>query len=187
MTQNSQKHAWLEELGKHYTGENLVMVSQGSYNKEHITAIILDIESKAKEAGYNMSFITKLKLVSVEILQNISKHRVIHNEALCYFVCGFGAGEVALYSGNIVSKKAMNVIDDRLKIYIGLQANILKDFYRDSLKHTAISEAGNAGIGLLDIVYRSNQQVEYAFELFRDDLYYFELKVKLPAQARKKD
>lgn len=187
MTQNSQKQVWLDELGKQYTGENLVLVNNGSFNKEHITAIILDIESKAKDAGYNMSFINKLKLVSVEILQNISKHRVLVNEALCYFVCGFGKNEIALYSGNIVTKKAMNVIDDRLKIYIGLQANILKDFYRDSLKHTAISEAGNAGIGLLDIVYRCNQQVDYSFDLFRDDLHYFELQVKLQAVARKKE
>lgn len=187
MTQLSQKTQALEKLAARYSKDKLVLVDRGAFDKDHITAIILEIESKAKQAGYNLSFITKLKLVSVEILQNISKHRVVSKEALSFFLCGFGKDAVSLYSGNLVSKRAMHVVDDRLKIYIGLDSTILKDFYRDSLKHTAISEAGNAGIGLLDIVYRCNQQVEYSFEEYKEDLYYFELNVKLNGSAKKQD
>ena len=118
-------------------------------------------------------------MVSVEILQNICKHQHLSKEALPYFIIGSNAIGVTIYSGNIVNNVAKNVVSDRLNIYSNLDAEQLKGFYRDSLKNTNVSEAGNAGIGLLDIVYRSNQHVECSFHDFKDDLYYFGLNVTI--------
>ncbi len=55
----------------------------------------------------------------------------------------------------------------------------LKVFYKDALLNTVISETGNAGIGLLDIVYRSGKNVNYSFNEYKKGRSYFELKVSI--------
>jgi len=60
-----------------------------------------------------------------------------------------------------------------------LDKDLIKDNYIDALKNNIISSEGNAGIGLLDIVYRSNNNVTYNIEDLPQDLFSFNLNVSI--------
>jgi hypothetical protein len=179
MMQNSQLAGLLKQITEKEEITDFMIVLHGNFNQEVVTSSIKLIEDKCKELAYTSSLITKLKMVSVEILQNISKHQHLTKEVLPYFIIGSSTLGVTIYSGNIVNNATKDVINDRLNVYNNLDADQLKGFYRDSLKNTSISEEGNAGIGLLDIVYRSNQQVAFNFHDYKENLYYFGLNVTI--------
>lgn len=179
MLQNTQLAGLLKQIADHEEITDFMIILHGKFNQEVVTSSVKLIEEKCRGLNYSNSLITRLKMVSVEILQNISKHQHLSKEVLPYFIIGSNTNGVSIYSGNIVSAAARNTISDRLNIYRNLDVEQLKSFYRDSLKNTEVSDAGNAGIGLLDIVYRSNQQVSFDFHEFKEDLYYFGLNVTI--------
>lgn len=179
MIQNAQLSSLLVKIAEKEGVTDFLIVLHGNFNQDIVMSSIKLIENKCQELKYSSSLTTRLKMVSVEILQNISKHQHLSQDVLPYFVIGTNADGVAIYSGNMVTNSAKNIISDRLNVYSSFDKSQLKNFYRDSLKNTQISEAGNAGIGLLDIVYRSEQQVEYSFHDYKNELYYFGLNVTI--------
>lgn len=179
MIHNNQLAGLLAKIAEREEVSDFLLVLHGTFSQSVVTSSVKLIEEKSRMIGYSNSLITRLKMISVEILQNISKHQ--HNTELVhpYFIIGSNQKGVTIYSGNVVTQAAKNVINERLEVYNSLDLDQLKSFYRDSLKHTSVSEAGNAGIGLLDIVYRANQKVEFSFHEYKDDLYYFGLNVNI--------
>lgn len=144
-----------------------------------VAAVLKQLDSQSREYGLPSSLITRLKTISVEILQNISKHSSQLSELSPYFVLHCYPEKVIIYSGNTIVRKTKDLINERLIVYKGLTKEELKDFYRHSLGHTSISESGNAGIGLLDIVYRSGQQVEWSFEEENTEFCFFRMVVNV--------
>ncbi|MCC6370654.1 MAG: hypothetical protein IT236_06610 [Bacteroidia bacterium] len=177
--QNNQLSSLLTKIAEKEAVTDFLVTLHGHFNQDVVMATVKLIEDKCVELNYSSSLTTRIKMVSVEILQNISKHQHLSDEVLPYFVMGTIPNGVSIYSGNMVTNAAKNLISDRLTVYSGFDRDQLKSFYRDSLKNTHISETGNAGIGLLDIVYRSNQQVEFSFHDYNSELYYFGLNVSI--------
>jgi hypothetical protein len=158
---------------------DFLIVLHCNFDQPVVGSTIKLIEDKCKNLTYSSALITKLKMVSVEVLQNLSKHKYSSEDILPYFIIGSNGMGVSIFSGNIITQSAKNIISERLDIYNNFDSNELKDFYRDSLRNTTVSEKGNAGIGLLDIVYRSNQQVKYKFQDYNNELFYFSLNVTI--------
>lgn len=179
MIQNNQLSNLLTKIAEQEGITDFFIVLHGNFNQEVVTSSVKLIEDKCKLLSYPTSLVTKLKMVSIEILQNITKHQEAFKEVLPYFIIGSNNEAISIYSGNMVNSTEKNLIDERLTVYTNLDAANLKEFYRESLKQTTVSETGNAGIGLLDIVYRANQQVKYNFHAFRDNLFYFGLNVNI--------
>ena len=176
---NKELSGLLKKIAEKEEVTEFLIVLHGNFDQEVVTSSVKLIENKCKELAYSSSLTTRLKIISVEILQNISKHNKEYHDVYPYFIIGSNGIGVTIYSGNIVNNATKNVINDRLNVYNSLEGAQLKSFYRDSLKNTSISESGNAGIGLLDIVYRSNQPVDFSFHDYKDDLYYFGLNVNI--------
>ena len=158
---------------------DFLIVLHCNFDQAVVSSAIKLIEDKCKDLTYSSALITKLKMVSVEILQNLSKHKHPSEDILPYFIIGSNGIGVSIFSGNIITHSVKNIISERLDVYNNFDAVELKNFYRDSLRNTTVSEKGNAGIGLLDIVYRSNQQVKYNFQDYKDGLFYFSLNITI--------
>lgn len=135
-----------------------------NFDQTSIAETLKEIETRCKEHGLSTTLITRLKTICVEILQNICKHHTPVPEILPYFALRCYNDRVIIYSGNTIIRKSKDLIHERLTVYKELTKEELNNFYRYSLGHTSVSESGNAGIGLLDIVYRSGQQVEWDFD-----------------------
>lgn len=184
--QNTELAALLLKLAESEELSDFMIVLNGDFNQELVTTAVKLIEEKCHESGFSPALKTKLKMVSVEVLQNISKHKQHTADALPYFIIGSNSKTISIYSGNVVTGNVKHVINDRLNVYTSLNAAQLKNFYRDSLRNTSVTEAGNAGIGLLDIVYRASQKVTFGFSEFKDDLYHFGLSVNIQNSDNKK-
>ena len=111
----------------------------------------------------------------VEYLQNISKHANDDaktasdslEEGLVktgIFLIGNDQSQYFITTGNSISNK--NIPD--LKILIDninlLNQDELKQFHKQKMRETAISDKGAAGLGFIDIARKTRNPLEYHFE-----------------------
>jgi hypothetical protein len=159
--------------------QDFLFVLNSPFTGDIIADTIRIIEKNVRLAGYSQQIITRVKMISIEILQNIQKHQVVTPGYNPYFVISSHDYELRIYSGNVVNEEIKLKIGERLQVYQSIEPEVMKTFYMESLKNTQINHQSNASIGLLDIVYRANQNINYHFKPIAHDLSFFGLAVFL--------
>lgn len=175
---NEELGALLQNVTKNEI-KDFLFVMHGTFTSDIVASSIGVIEKNVRSAGYAQQIVTKVKMISIEIMQNIKKHQFSTQDILPYFVISSNLDGIAIYAGNVVSNDVKLIIGERLKVYQSIEPNVMKDFYIESLRNTQINHDSNASIGLLDIVYRSNQNIKYDFKPIQDNLSFFGLEVYL--------
>ncbi|MBI2259231.1 MAG: hypothetical protein HYU67_10090 [Flavobacteriia bacterium] len=179
MIANQSFNGLLENLSNNTNITDFLFVYYGKMNQDLIVSAIHMLENKLIIENFAKTLISKAKIISIEMLQNIVKHQQVHPEIFPYFIVGIDKNSLVFFSGNVVNTLDKEVICknmDKLKL---LKNSNIKENYKYALKNTTISSEGNAGIGLLDIVYRSGNQVNYHFDEFNNQIYTFNLQVLL--------
>jgi hypothetical protein len=141
-----------------------------------ITTVTL-IEAKLKLEKFSSEIITKTKVICTEILQNITKHQKKHDTTLPYFVVGSNGGVLNIMAGNVITEKSKNYLVDKLEEYKKINSDSFKGYYLNALKNSVLTEEGNAGLGLLEITYRSNQNVNYYIQNVAEGFFSFNIDV----------
>jgi hypothetical protein len=169
----------LEKIEKREGIHDFLFIIHYPFNRQTDVESIQFIENKMRVEGYSNSLITKAKMISIEILQNILKHQSQFSGFLPYFAVGKSENEVLVLAGNAVDEDGKMFIDDALKKYLAIDNNDLKAHYKNALIENDFTEFGNLGIGLLEIVYRSNKKVDYYFDTLDEKFYSFNISVTL--------
>lgn len=179
MIQNVNMLNLLKRLEEEENIKDYLFVFYGKLNQDIIVSAIQMIEKKMMLEKFTKTAISKTKIVCIEILQNIIKHQKNHDQIFPYFIIGTNRQSLKILSGNVITRIDKDVIIEKLDTFIALDKDLIKDNYKDALKNNTISNEGNAGIGLLDIVYRSNNNVSYNIEDLPQDLFSFNLNVSI--------
>ncbi|MFN5417841.1 MAG: DUF6272 family protein [Flavobacteriia bacterium] len=177
MIQNLNMLELLKNLDKEEEIENYLFVYYGKLNLDIIVSTIKMIESKMLMENFDKSIISKTKMICIEILQNIVKHQEKHESIFPYFILGTNDKSLKILTGNVVSKNDRDIIIEKLNHLINLDQNLIEKDYKLALKKNEISKEGNAGLGLIDIVYRSNRNVSYKMDMLASDLFAYNLNV----------
>lgn len=169
----------LEIIGGQDTIKDYLLVIYGQMNQDVIISTIKLAETKLRLQEFSPTLISKTKTICAEILQNITKHQIKHDIYQPYLVIGSHGKTLSIYAGNIVSEKSKNTITSRLTSFESVKDNDFKQFYIESFKNSVLSEEGNAGLGLLDIFYRSNRTLKYNINRIADGIFSFNLNIEL--------
>lgn len=169
----------LEKIERREGIHDFLFVIHYSFNSQTDIDSLQFIENKMRLDGYSNSLITKVKLISIEILQNILKHQSPISDYLPYFALGKSENELVIMAGNAISLESKNFIESKLQANLAIENDALKDHYKKALIENDFSAFGNLGIGLLEIVYRSNKKVDFYFEKLNETNYSFNISVTL--------
>lgn len=158
---------------------NDLFILYGQIEQDMVSSSISIIEKKLQKLQISKSLISKAKMLSVEIIQNIFKHQ--HNAPTLepYFymaVCGDG---IKLVSGNSISVNDYHFLNDSLSKYNLLTLEELKMLYIEKLSEGEVSADGNAGLGILTIMSRSNKKSTHSLDQISDSEYHFGLEVNI--------
>lgn len=133
----------------------------------HVTAksieSMLDLIRQALEDAGVLTHIGKSLRIAVEILQNISKHSIqgdSNNAKVLLYQTSEG---IILAASNRITKNDRKRIEDIFEVISTIPEGEYKSHFRKALSNSCLCEKGGAGIGLLDIVYRSGQIPFYTF------------------------
>ncbi len=176
-------------LFKAFENYSLSYVYKGIFNPDLTDKILSLAETNMNLTKESSRTQKRVYFVMVESLQNITRHQDIHQaeENHAFFVVQNKNGLYELSSGNVIEKPQMNELKKRIDKINSLSANDLKEYYRDVLNNTGMSEKGGAGLGLIEMARRSGNKLSYDFENINDKLSYFYFKSKVTADYGRKE
>jgi Family of unknown function (DUF6272) len=124
----------------------------------------------------------KVYFIMVESLQNITRHQ--SNLKDNYLVDGFFSIHKTpvgylVTSGNIVKNENIEPLKSKLDKLNSLNADELKAYYHELLTLGGFSEKGGAGLGLIEMLRKSGNKLQYDFITISKEYSYFYFQTKV--------
>ncbi|HQQ95365.1 MAG TPA: DUF6272 family protein [Bacteroidia bacterium] len=173
----------LDVIGRSEHFTDYLLLIYGPVNQDVIISTIRLAETKLRLQQFPSTLISRTKTICAEILQNVNKHQIKHELYQPYLVIGSQNHNLYIYSGNIISENSKLNIESKLENYFTVKEEDFKEFYIDSFKNSVLTSEGNAGLGLLDIFYRSNRNLKYNIVKVAENLFSFNINVELHHNA----
>lgn len=153
----------------------------GELDQDKVNTISTLVETQMEYLGVSKSAIKKIFNIVIEMLQNICIHGEKDNNGyqMTYFIIGKNSNEYTLFSGNIVSSVVAERLNKRLNAIKSMNDSDLKKQYMDVLSNGELSSKGGAGLGFLTIALKSNNEIDFDFEVLNKEYSLFSLQAKV--------
>lgn len=153
----------------------------GELDQDKVNTISTLVETQMEYLGVSKSAIKKIFNIVIETLQNICIHGEKDNNGyqMTYFIIGKDKNEFTIFSGNIVSTFVAEKLNKRLNSIKSLGDSDLKKQYMDVLSNGELSSKGGAGLGFLTIALKSNNNIDFDFEMLNKEYSLFSLQSKV--------
>ena len=89
-------------------------------------------------------------------------------------------------TGNFITSEKIKFLKDKIDKINSMSKDELKDMYKFILNHQKLSAKGGGGLGLVDIARKTGNKLEYTFQHYQDDYYFFNLDVFITEDIKNK-
>jgi hypothetical protein len=162
--------------------EQVLLSYNGKGSDELISHMIELAKNKLDKIESNVTLKKRVMHIIIEILQNIYHHKVefslVDYQTFVFYLFQKDNGYI-LVSGNYVPGAKTKIISDWIDHFSALSSIELKKAYRRQLMIGAFTHRGGAGLGLLDIIRKSNGNVDYKVVPVDKDYSFFLMEVKI--------
>lgn len=168
------------------TGD-IILSYKGSITTEMINNTLEIVESRIGESSEDVRLRKKVYNVMVESLQNLYHHTdELPEDIRGEFEGHFGVVVVAregkgirVTTGNFIKSDKIKRLKDKIDKINSMSADELKDMYKFILNHQKFSDKGGGGLGLIDIVRKTGSRLNYSFQNYNNEYYFFSLEIKI--------
>lgn len=164
----------------------------GEFNHEIIKIFTAMAEDKMEKRFEEKSTRKVVYHALVETLQNMNKHsdELSDDGNIGKGLFFIGKKEEIYYiitSNRVTAKKKESMIKAIQQVNCASREQ-LKAMYKEQLVKGKLSEKGGAGLGLIDIVRKTGEKIEYQFLPLENDNWFFIFKIEInPAKLKDKD
>ncbi len=163
----------------------VILQYAGSIFSDVVTDTLSEFESKAKTLSDLKRVKKKVYNVLVECVQNLYHHvdeppldaGIDEKDRYGAIVLSKDGTFYRISTGNFVKKEKISLIKDRIDQANSLSDDEIKMVYREILNNSEFSDKGGGGLGMLDIVRKTGNKLEYNFFQVDDDYIFFALDV----------
>jgi hypothetical protein len=152
----------IERIAGNQKIKTINMAYDGQVTTKSIESILDLISQALIDAGIKTHLGKSLR-IAVEVLQNISKHSLQADNNKATILLYQTSEGIMLAASNRISSPDRKRIEDIFEAISVIPESEYKSYFRKALSNSCLSEKGGAGIGLLDIVYRSGKIPFYHF------------------------
>lgn len=164
---------------------DVILSYLGSITTDMINQTLEDIENELDLANESGKVKKKIYNVLVESLQNLYHHiddipeeiREKYNSKIGMLIVKKSDGGYLITTGNFINSNKIKFLKDKIDKINSLTQEELKDMYKFILNHQKLSAKGGGGLGLVDIARKTGNKLEYSFQNYNNDYYFFELNV----------
>ncbi len=166
---------------------DVILAFKGSITTDLINNVLEEVEAKLEDVDEEAKIRKKVYNVLVEALQNLYHHVEELPDNLKNkenFESKFGIlvvaridGSYKISCGNFITSEKIKFLKDKIDKINSLSKDELKDMYKFILNHQKLSAKGGGGLGLVDIARKTGNKLEYTFQHYADDYYFFNLDV----------
>jgi hypothetical protein len=162
--------------------EKVIFSYKGKLSPDMVDMILEMSESKLKIMERNSTIIKRIMNVLIEILQNIFNHgedfSVVDHHSFQYFLYREGK-DYFIVTENFIKNTNVDHLINKFNDYLSLKNKDMAKAYRRALDIGEFSIKGGAGLGLFNIVRKSNGNLEYKFSEVDDENSLFKLSVQI--------
>jgi hypothetical protein len=174
-------------------GEDVLLAYKGSITTEMINNVLDSVEGKLQSKDEDPKIRKKVYNVLVESLQNLYHHvddlpETFSND----FESKFGIlvvkgvdNDYTISTGNFIRSDKIKYLKDKIDKINSLSKEELKDMYKFILNHQKLSAKGGGGLGLVDIARKTGNKLDYVFQNFNNEFYFFNLEVIISSETKK--
>lgn len=141
------------------------------------------VENKLESNGEPRLLIKRIFTVVVESLQNVRIHasRTDNAKDTSFIIIAKEDGNYKIIVANLADNDIVDRIKTKLMSIKGLKERALKKAYMNMLSLGKLSKKGGAGLGILTIALKSENNLKFNFEKINDDLTFFNMDIKVSA------
>ncbi|SFE77046.1 hypothetical protein SAMN05444380_11835 [Thermophagus xiamenensis] len=175
----------LEEWYAHKLQGDVILKHVGSISPEMITHALDAVETHSQFKHQRLQTRKKLYNVFVECMQNLYHHvdpppADLSVEGTSNFGIVIVVQDGSFFritTGNFINRSKVSFIKDRIEQLNSLSDEEVRLLYRDILGNESISEKGGGGLGMLDIVRKTGNKLEYFLYPYDEEHVFFSLDV----------
>lgn len=145
--------------------------------------LILEMsESKLRIIESRSNIVKRIVNVLIEILQNIFNHgedfSVVDHQSFKYFLYKRG-DDYFIVTENFIKTQDVKNLVSKLDAYLSMSDEDITRTYRKTLDNGGFSNKGGAGLGLINIIRRSNGNLDYNFSKVDNENSLFRMSVQI--------
>ncbi len=175
----------IQEWYKEKLEGEVVLNFNGSITPDLITEALEAIEKSLNLKNEKNKIRKKVYNVFVECLQNLYHHvdmppadlDVVQKNNFGVIILSKDGPFYRISTGNFVDKKKITVIKDRIDQVNSLTDKEIRMLYIDIMSNGEFSDKGGGGLGMLDIVRKTGNKLEYYFYKYDENNIFFSLDV----------
>lgn len=165
--------------------ESVILYFKGEITNSLLTSILQLVDDRLEHKSENVKTKKKVFSVLLECLQNIYNYQQINdfeNDRLLSAALMIRRTEDAYHiiTGNFVKEDSVEELKTKIDKVNALDAEELKEFYKEILLVSEPTPSGGAGLGIIDIARKSGSKILYHFEPSKEDYSFYSLEVKVP-------
>jgi hypothetical protein len=161
---------FVHDLHKSLKQKDIILVYEGEVDQSVTKAFTSLIERNLASSEESLPLKKKVYHVMVECLQNIYKHsdNMVSGQSLNpaegIFIVVKDHESYNIVSGNAIYKNRLNQLVESIDHINSLPIKDLKTYHKQKLKESIITDKGGAGLGLIDIVKKTQNKIEYSIQ-----------------------
>jgi hypothetical protein len=171
------------------SGENATLLFShfGDFDSAKVENTLKLIESGIIENGDKRATMKRVCGMLIELLQNISNHgaRDGKGHMHAYLIVAKVENEYRLYTGNLVLSEMVSPMRERITQLLKMDITALRKLYIDILCNEEFSSRGGAGLGLVTILKRAENKIDFDLDSIDKHFGFFRLVVSLPIAETK--
>ncbi len=176
---------WYKDIVK----EDTLFSYKGVMTDTKISDILDDIEDIFDKKDETKKIVKRIYNISIETLQNLYHHsdnfdiikdgKVEAVSNTVFILKQNSEGKYQIVTGNFVKKNNIRVLKERIDQLNFLNKNEVKSLYKLILNNEEFSKKGGGGLGIIDLVKRTGQSLNYNFYYFNEEYIFFSLRIAI--------
>ena len=175
----------IPEMKLNKQSDKIVFSYMGKPTHEMIDLIFEMSESKLKIIESSSTIVKRIVNILIEILQNIFNHgedfSVVDHQSFKYSLFKRD-DDFFIVTENFIKTTEVENLVSKLDQYLSMSDEDITTIYRKTLVNGGFSNKGGAGLGLINIIRRSNGNLEYNFSKVDDENSLFRMSVQIKVE-----
>jgi hypothetical protein len=154
--------------------QRLMFAYRGVVTNENSIPLLMLLEKEMESSEFGFIGRKRLFMFVLESLQNVSRHTSGDHYAdmslVVYSKTDIG---YTVTTGNVVPADGSDMLREKLEQINSLDANEIRDVYRQMLSIAEFSDKGGAGLGLIEMAKKTGNKLDFDFISLDKDYSYF--------------
>lgn len=164
------------------SNQKILLTYLGDITPDITNALLKSLKSE-NDKGTDQEVAVKKRVykIIVECLENICRHTEVNQKGVkpSVFLLGKHDNAYHIVSGNYVTQTQAQEIRPIIEQLTGMDNEEIRKKYREVLAEGKLTARGGAGLGMIDIIQKSGNKLEFDFMPANNDLLFFILKAQV--------